>query len=103
MAVYQDHDKKGKVIKTKDGRNWYFKVYKKDFQGNNKAFKSQRYLTKKEAQEAERLFLMKRDTPIRKNFNLIAIDFLNEYKCEQRQSTYETAKTTDLLTFKTLF
>ena len=40
MAVYKDN------IKTKDGRQWYFKVYKKDLNGNNKAYKSKKYLTK---------------------------------------------------------
>ena len=28
MAVYQDKDKNGKIIKTKDGRSWYFRLYK---------------------------------------------------------------------------
>ena len=53
MAVYKDKNK------TKDGRSWYFKIYKKDYNGINKAYKSKRYLTKKDAQEAEALFRLK--------------------------------------------
>ena len=56
MPVYQDKDKNGKIIKTKDGRSWYFKVYK-----NGKACKSKRYLTKREAKDEEAVFLLKRD------------------------------------------
>ena len=47
MAVYKDKNK------TSDGRAWYFNTYKKDLNGNNKKYKSKRYATKSEAQEAE--------------------------------------------------
>ena len=72
MAVY-----KGKN-KTTDGRSWFYSTYKKDFNGNSIRYKSKRYLTKSEAQQAERLFLMKRDNPINKPFILIAEDYFNE-------------------------
>lgn len=88
MAVYKDNNK------TKDGRQWYFKVYKKDFNGNNKAFKSKRYLTKKEAIEEEAIFLMKRDNPLKKKFILIAESYFKELNKIRKGSTvysYENA------------
>ena len=84
MAIYKDKNK------TSDGRCWYFKVYKKDFNGVNKAYKSKRYLTKKEAQEEEALFLLKRDNPLRKNFVIIANDYFDHLKKERKESTYDT-------------
>lgn len=88
MAVFKDKNK------TSDGRCWYFKVYKKDFNGNSKAYKSKRYLTKKEAQEEEALFLLKRDNPINKPFALIAKDYFKEIYSIRKESTvysYENA------------
>lgn len=88
MAVFKDKNK------TSDGRCWYFKVYKKDFNGINKAYKSKRYLTKKEAQEEEALFLLKRDNPINKPFTLVAKDFFREIYSIRKESTaysYELA------------
>lgn len=88
MAVFKDKQK------TTDGRSWYFKVYKKDFNGINKAYKSKRYLTKKEAQEEEALFLLKRDNPINKPFILIAKDYFKEMYSIRKESTvysYENA------------
>ena len=88
MAIYKDKNK------TSDGRCWYFKVYKKDFNGINKAYKSKRYLTKTEAQEEEALFLLKRDNPINKPFVLIAKDYFKEMYNIRKESTvysYENA------------
>lgn len=56
--VYQDKDKNGKVIKTKDGRSWYYRCRYKDIYGNSKQKESMKFLAKAEAQEAERLFLL---------------------------------------------
>ena len=81
MAVYKDK------IKTKDGRIWYYLTYKKDFNGNNKKYKSKRYMTKGEAQEAERLFLLKRDNPINKPFNLVAKHYFEELYTIRKEST----------------
>lgn len=86
MAVYKDKSK------TLDGRCWYFKVYKKDFNGINKAFKSKRYLTKKEAQEQEALFLLKRDNPLIKPFNLIARSYFDDLQTYRNDSTIESYK-----------
>lgn len=77
MAVYKDK------IKTKDGRAWYFKVYK-----DKKPYKSKRYMTKKEAQEEEALFILKRDNPIRKPFVLVARDYFNNLYEIRKESTY---------------
>lgn len=51
MPVYKTTDK------TKDGRQWYFKCQYKDIFGENKTKKSKKFLTKGEAQKAEREFL----------------------------------------------
>ena len=76
MAVYKDNNK------TKDGRSWYFKVYK-----NKKPYKSKRYATKKEAQEEEALFILKRDNPTNKPFKLIAKDYLKFLATIKKEST----------------
>lgn len=86
MPVYQ-----GKS--TKDGRTWYFTAYKKDFNGVNKKYKSKKYMTKTEAKEAERLFLMKRDNPLRKPFKLVAEDyFVNLEKIRKASTVYSYKK-----------
>lgn len=79
MAVYKDKNK------TKDGRSWYFKVYK-----NRKPYKSKRYMTKKEAQEEEALFILKRDNPLRKPFVLIANDYFKTFSRNSKPSTYNS-------------
>lgn len=84
MAVYKDKNK------TKDGRVWYFKVYKKDFSGISKAYKSKRYLTKKEAEEEQALFLLKRDNPIHKKFRLVALDFFQNLDSIRKKSTVQS-------------
>lgn len=86
MAVYKDKNK------TKDGRQWYFKTYKKDFEGNNKAYKSKRYKKKEEAEEAERLFLMKRDNPLHKKFTLVSNDYFDNLRTRRKESTYYSYK-----------
>lgn len=87
MPVYQGEE-------TKDKRSWYFTCYKKDFKGINKKYKSKKYKTKTEAKEAERLFLIKRDNPIHKEFKLIANDYFEEMYKTRKESTvysYENA------------
>lgn len=81
MAIYKDKNK------TIDGRSWYYLTYKKDFNGINKKYKSKRYLTKSEAQEAERLFLMKRDNPINKPFTLVATSYFEDLYTIRKEST----------------
>ncbi len=85
MAVRQVKKEKW----TKDGRKWQFIVYYKNFEGKRKQKFSQLYFTKKEAEEAERLFLMKRDNPLHKNFSLVAKDYIeNLYLCRKDATAY---------------
>lgn len=85
-----------KILKTKEEYNnetrggthtWYFKVYK-----NKKTYKSKKYKTKKEAQEEEALFLLKRDNPTRKPFTIVAIDYLDSLKETKKESTHYSYK-----------
>lgn len=59
MAVYQEFDKNGKLIKTKDGRSWVFRVPYIDEDGVRQQKKSKRYMTSKIAKDEERKFLNK--------------------------------------------
>ena len=86
MAIYKDNNK------TKDGRCWYFKVYKKDALGNNKAYKSKRFLTRKEALDEEAVFKLKRDNPTHKRFQVVALDFFKYYSQIRKASTIQTYK-----------
>ena len=52
MAVYKNPKP------TKNGRAWYFKFSYKDAFGATKQYRFKRYLTKKEASDAERMFLV---------------------------------------------
>lgn len=79
MAVFKDKEK------TKDGRSWYFKTYK-----DKKAYKSKRYMTKKEAQEEEALFILKRDNPLHKSFPLVAKDYFTNLNITGKPSTYNS-------------
>lgn len=79
MAVYQEKDKKKW---TKDGRKWYFRIYK-----NGKQYESKHYLTKKEAQEEESLFVLKRDMPHNKPFYLVWEDYIHNLAKIRKQST----------------
>lgn len=88
MAIYKS-DKP-----TKDGRQYYFMLYKKDFNGINKKYKSKKYKTKPEARDAEALFLLKRDNPLIKPFKLVAKAYFEEMYTIRKESTvysYENA------------
>lgn len=81
MGVYKDTNK------TKDNRSWYFRAYK-----DGKQFKSKKFSTKKEAQEEEALFLLKRDNPTNKLFSLIAKDYFHNLEKIRKQSTVYSYK-----------
>lgn len=88
MPVYKDEKP------TKDGRQYYFMIYKKDLNGKNKKYKSKKYKTKPEAKKAEAIFILKRDNPINKPFILIAEDYFKEMYSIRKESTvysYENA------------
>lgn len=84
MAVYKDKNK------TKDGRQWYFKVYKKDFNGISKEYKSKRFYTKKEAQDEEALFIINKNNPNRKKFCLVADSYFKDLFTKRKESTVYT-------------
>ena len=84
MAIYQEKDKSKW---TKDGRKWYFVAYK-----NGKQYESKKYLTKKEAQDEEAIFKLKRDIPYNKIFSLIATDYFNYLSKIRKESTVYTYK-----------
>lgn len=59
MAVMQLKDKQTKkTIKDKQGRSWYFKTYYTSLTGERKQYKSKKFLSKHEAEEAERMFIL---------------------------------------------
>lgn len=87
MAVYQDKDKNGKVIKTKDGRSWYFKAYK-----DGKQYKSKKFIKKDEAEKEEALFILKRDIPQNKNFHLVWLDYIQNLEKIRKDSTINSYK-----------
>jgi len=88
MAVY----KKDKSKWTKDGRCWGFRCYYTDMYGNRKQKESKLYHTKKEAIEAEILFLSKSETEdtIDNNvlFTVAYNDYLNYKKRTLKMTTY---------------
>lgn len=94
MAVYQEKDKKKW---TKDGRKWYFMVYK-----DSSKYKSKKYFTKKEAQDEEAIFILKKEMPYNKPFNLVAKDYFSEMYRKRKESTvfsYENAFNNNILPY----
>ena len=81
---------------TKDGRKWIFMTYYNDLEGNRKQFKSMRFMTKKEAIEAERDFI-KEKVEYKINTNTMTfkelIDSYYEYQSDK-------VKATTMLTYK---
>lgn len=91
MAVMQLKDKNNKPLKTKDGRSWYFKVYYDDLNGNKKQYKSKKYLNKKDAQDAERTFLLSLTDKVDSRSMTIKdliIDYKNHQKNKVKITTY---------------
>ena len=73
MAVYKDPKP------TKNGRAWYFKFSYKDAFGATKQYRSKRYLTKKEASDAERMFLVTSTDKVEDN-NMTFKDLYDEFR-----------------------
>ena len=84
MSVFKDKEK------TKDGRQYRFKVYYHNAEGKLVPFTSKRYLLEKEAKAEERVFLMNRDAPVKKRFEVVANDYFNDAEHRIRESTYLT-------------
>ncbi len=90
MAIFQAKLKD----QTKDGRKWYFSTYYKGLDGVNRLHRSKKYMTKKEAQEAERKFLLSIDEKINyknmtfKDLYYAFYDYQNDKVRETTMQTY---------------
>ena len=71
--------------KTKDGRCYYFQVMI-----DRKLYKSKRYLTRKECVEAEALYKLKKASPDRLDFHIVAIAYFDNLKTYTKYSTIYT-------------
>ena len=81
MSVFKDKEK------TKDGRQWRFKVYYHNTEGKLVPYTSKRYLLEKEAKAEERVFLLNRDAPVKKRFDVVADDYFEDAFKRIREST----------------
>lgn len=81
MSVFKDKEK------TKDGRQWRFKVYYHNTEGKLVPYTSKRYLLEKEAKAEERVFLLNRDIPVKKRFDIVADDYFKDAEKRIREST----------------
>ena len=77
-------------LKTKDGRQYRFKVYYHDSENKLKPYVSKRFLTMKEAKAEERAFLLNRDIPVKKKIKYIAEAYFKDLKTRVKESTYIT-------------
>lgn len=80
---------------TKDGRSWYFRCYYTDLMGNRKQRQSALFLTKKEASEAERIFLNSlKDLSVQPKitFKELKEKYLEYQKEHVKVTTYISAK-----------
>lgn len=84
MSVFKDKEK------TKDGRQWRFKVYYHNEDGKLKPYTSKRYLLKKEAEAAERVFKLNRDVPVKKRFDVVSDDYFKDAYIRLKESTVNT-------------
>lgn len=92
MAVYQEKNKKKW---TKDSRKWYYKCYYKDLQGNNACKKSKLFISKKEAQDQERIFLNEVNLNIPTKaitFKELIDEYLNFQKDKVKITTFKDTK-----------
>lgn len=81
MAVYKSDSP------TKDGRIYYFKTTKKDFNGKVSQYKSKKYKTSEEAKEAESVFRLSKESLLRNNFNIVAQSYFKYMYCIRKEST----------------
>lgn len=84
MSVFKDKEK------TKDGRQWRYKVYYHNEDGKLKPYTSKRYLLKKEAEAAKRVFKLNRDVPVKKRFDVVADDYFKDAYIRLKESTVNT-------------
>lgn len=84
MSVFKDKEK------TKDGRQWRFKVYYHNTDGKLVPYTSKRYLLEKEAKAEERVFLLNRNAPVKKKFDVVGDDYFKDAEKRIRESTLLT-------------
>lgn len=84
MSTFKDKQK------TKDGRQWRFKVYYHNTEGKLVPYTSKRFLHEKEAKAEERVFLMNRDAPVKKKFDVVSNDYFKDAEKKIRESTLLT-------------
>lgn len=84
MSTFKDKQK------TKDGRQWRFKVYYHNTEGKLVPYTSKRFLLEKEAKAEERVFLMNRDAPVKKKFDVVSNDYFKDAEKKIRESTLLT-------------
>ena len=97
MSVFKDK------CKTKDGRQWRFKVYYHNSDGKLVPYVSKRYESSKVAKAEKRVFILNRDIPVKKNFDIVANDYFNDAKTRIRESTYLTYKSQYKINIKPYF
>lgn len=91
MAVLQYKDKNNKPIKDKQGKSWYFKTYYLNLLGERKQYKSKRFLTKHEAEEAERVFVLSKNNKGNDSsmtFNDLILSYCDFQKDKVKVSSY---------------
>ena len=92
MAVYQE---KNKNKQTKDGRSWYFRVYYTTLSGKTKQKESKKYMTKKEALNEERKFLLSTTNQIDNKdmrFKDLYTLYYDHQKTKVKSGTFQTYK-----------
>lgn len=82
---------KAKYEKTKDGRVWFFRVRYQDIDGRNAQYKSEKFATKKEAEDTELKFRLKIHR--HENMDKITLDEIIDIFIENRTSTIEVKPT----------
>ncbi len=87
MAVYNE---KNKSKWTKDGRHWYYVKNYKDNLGKTKYYKSKMFLTRKEAEYDENIFINKNNYSTLAKFNIVGIKYFEEYQKKRKESSYES-------------
>lgn len=81
MSVFKDKEK------TKDGRQWRFKDYYHNSEGKLVPYVSKRYMSEKEAKAEEKIFLLNRNKPVKKQFGIIADEYFKDAKTRLKEST----------------
>lgn len=92
MAVMQLKDKQTKKpIKDKQGRSWYFKTYYTSLSGERKQYKSKKFFSKHEAEEAERMFILNSTNNKVETKSLSIEDIINSYEKEKKDEVKITS------------